>query len=117
SDILELRTESRTLERAESISRQADVVAAFTLDVLKGTTRAFDSKSHRFCDRVQDAYTLRCCPQVHGIVNDTINFVKGILTTEINSATDNPALDYLAIGVHELANMSERRIERLVNPG
>ncbi|VDI61586.1 histidine ammonia-lyase [Mytilus galloprovincialis] len=161
---------AEALERAESISRQADVVAAFTLDVLKGTTRAFDSnihsirphkgqidvasrlrsllhsdthpseiaESHRFCDRVQDAYTLRCCPQVHGIVNDTIDFVKGILTTEINSATDNPmvfadrmeiisggnfhgeypakALDYLAIGVHELANMSERRIERLVNP-
>ncbi|CAB4038482.1 histidine ammonia-lyase, partial [Paramuricea clavata] len=94
--------------------------------------------SHRMCHRVQDAYTLRCCPQVHGIVLDTIEFVKGILTTEMNSATDNPmifaesgetisggnfhgeypakALDYLAIGVHELANMSERRIERLVNP-
>ncbi|XP_033744655.1 histidine ammonia-lyase-like [Pecten maximus] len=161
---------SEAVERAEAIARQADIVAAFTLDVLKGTTRAFDSNihdvrphkgqikvarrlrsllhsethpseiaaSHRFCDRVQDAYTLRCCPQVHGVVNDTIDFVKGILTTEINSATDNPmvfadineiisggnfhgeypakALDYLAIGVHELANMSERRIERLVNP-
>ncbi|CAG2212013.1 HAL [Mytilus edulis] len=161
---------AEAVERAESIARQADVVAAFTLDVLKGSTRAFDSniqsvrphkgqinvasrlrsllhsdthpseiaESHRFCDRVQDAYTLRCCPQVHGIVNDTIDFVRGILTTEVNSATDNPmvfadrmeiisggnfhgeypakALDYLAIGVHELANMSERRIERLVNP-
>lgn len=161
---------SEAVERAEAIARQADIVAAFTLDVLKGTTRAFDSNiqdvrphkgqikvarrlrsllhsethpseiaaSHRFCDKVQDAYTLRCCPQVHGIVNDTIDFVKGILTTEINSATDNPmvfadineiisggnfhgeypakALDYLAIGIHELANMSERRTERLVNP-
>nr|XP_042715635.1 histidine ammonia-lyase [Chrysemys picta bellii] len=95
-------------------------------------------ESHRFCDRVQDAYTLRCCPQVHGVANDTIAFVKDIITTEINSATDNPivfaergetisggnfhgeypakALDYLAIGVHELAAISERRIERLCNP-
>ncbi|KAK6993459.1 histidine ammonia-lyase [Biomphalaria glabrata] len=158
------------LERAEAIARQADVVAALTLEVLKGTTRAFDSKvhdvrphkgqklvadrlrallhsdtypsevsnSHRFCDRVQDAYTLRCCPQVHGVVNDTLQFVRSVLSTEINSATDNPmvfaemgeivsagnfhgeypakVLDYLAIAVHELASISERRIERLVNP-
>ncbi|XP_050412353.1 histidine ammonia-lyase [Patella vulgata] len=161
---------AEAVERADSIARQADVIAALTLEVMKGTTRAFDSniqrvrphkgqikvarnlrsllhsethpsqiaESHRFCTRVQDAYTLRCCPQVHGIVNDTIEFVRGILTTEMNSATDNPmvfadtgevisggnfhgeypakALDFLAIGVHELANMSERRIERLVNP-
>uniref|UniRef100_A0AC11DBU8 Histidine ammonia-lyase n=1 Tax=Ovis aries TaxID=9940 RepID=A0AC11DBU8_SHEEP len=126
------------VERASAIARQADIVAALTLEVLKGTTKAFDTESHRFCDRVQDAYTLRCCPQVHGVVNDTIAFVKNIITTEINSATDNPmvfasrgetisggnfhgeypakALDYLAIGVHELAAISERRIERLCNP-
>uniref|UniRef100_A0A8U8CGL4 Histidine ammonia-lyase n=1 Tax=Geospiza parvula TaxID=87175 RepID=A0A8U8CGL4_GEOPR len=158
------------VERAGAIARQADIIAALTLEVLKGTTRAFDTdihavrphqgqaevafrfrslldsdhhpseiaESHRFCDRVQDAYTMRCCPQVHGIVNDTIAFVKDIITTEINSATDNPmvfaereetisggnfhgeypakALDYLAIGVHELAAISERRIERLCNP-
>ncbi|XP_071784273.1 histidine ammonia-lyase-like [Asterias amurensis] len=156
--------------RAANIARQADVVAALTLDVLKGSNSAFEShihaarphkgqmkvarnlrsllasdvhpseisESHRFCDRVQDAYTLRCCPQVHGIVNDTIDFVQGILTTEMNSATDNPmvfadrketisggnfhgeypakVLDYLAIGIHELASISERRTERLVNP-
>ncbi|KAJ7410805.1 Histidine ammonia-lyase [Pitangus sulphuratus] len=126
------------VERAAAIARQADIIAALTLEVLKGTTRAFDTESHRFCDRVQDAYTMRCCPQVHGVVNDTIAFVKDIMTTEINSATDNPmvfaeraetisggnfhgeypakALDYLAIGVHELAAISERRIERLCNP-
>ncbi|XP_071620680.1 histidine ammonia-lyase isoform X5 [Heliangelus exortis] len=158
------------VERASAIARQADIIAALTLEVLKGTTRAFDTdihavrphrgqvevafrfrslldsdhhpseiaESHRFCDRVQDAYTMRCCPQVHGVVNDTITFVKDIMTTEINSATDNPmvfaeraetisggnfhgeypakALDYLAIGVHELAAISERRIERLCNP-
>uniref|UniRef100_A0A8C6Z6E2 Histidine ammonia-lyase n=1 Tax=Nothoprocta perdicaria TaxID=30464 RepID=A0A8C6Z6E2_NOTPE len=158
------------VERASAIARQADIIAALTLEVLKGTTRAFDTdihavrphrgqaevafrfrslldsdhhpseiaESHRFCDRVQDAYTMRCCPQVHGVVNDTIAFVKDIMMTEINSATDNPmvfaqraetisggnfhgeypakALDYLAIGVHELAAISERRIERLCNP-
>uniref|UniRef100_A0A452QVY7 Histidine ammonia-lyase n=1 Tax=Ursus americanus TaxID=9643 RepID=A0A452QVY7_URSAM len=126
------------VERASAIARQADIVAALTLEVLKGTTKAFDTESHRFCDRVQDAYTLRCCPQVHGVANDTIAFVKNIITTELNSATDNPmvfasrgetisggnfhgeypakALDYLAIGVHELAAISERRIERLCNP-
>lgn len=161
---------AEAVERAGIIARQADVVAALTLEVLKGTSRAFDSdvhnirnhkgqgvvarrlrsllhsetypseiaQSHRFCDKVQDAYTLRCCPQVHGIVHDTIDFVRGIITTEMNSGTDNPivfadrgeiisagnfhgeypakAVDYLAIGVHELAAMSERRIERLVNP-
>lgn len=158
------------VERADSIAKQADIVAAFTLEVLKGTTKAFSSaihevrphkgqgqvarrfrsllhsetypseiaQSHRFCDRVQDAYTIRCCPQVHGVVNDTIEFVRGILTTEMNSATDNPmvfadsgeiisggnfhgeypakVLDYLAIGIHEIASISERRIDRLMNP-
>lgn len=80
---------------------------------------------------------MRCIPQVHGVVVDTIKFCSGIITTEMNSATDNPmvlkdrqmlisggnfhgeypakALDYLAIGVQELANISERRIERLIN--
>ncbi|XP_063301211.1 histidine ammonia-lyase [Pelobates fuscus] len=158
------------VERSNAIAKQADIVAALTLEVLKGTTKAFDTdihalrphpgqvevafrfrslldsdhhpseiaESHRFCDRVQDAYTLRCCPQVHGVVNDTIAFVNNIIHTELNSATDNPmvfaergetisggnfhgeypakALDYLAIGVHELASISERRIERLCNP-
>ncbi|XP_013407515.1 histidine ammonia-lyase [Lingula anatina] len=158
------------VERAGTAARQGDVIAALTIDVLKGTTKAFDTdihklrphkgqiqvarrlrsllhstiypseiaESHRFCDRVQDAYTLRCTPQVHGVVHDTVDFVKGVLTVEMNSATDNPmifpdrgesisggnfhgeypakALDYLAIGIHEIANMSERRTERLVNP-
>jgi len=94
--------------------------------------------SHVDCHKVQDAYSLRCVPQVHGIVHDTIEFVKNILETEMNSATDNPmvfaennniisggnfhgeypakALDFLTIAVHELGNISERRIERLVNP-
>ncbi|KAI6183550.1 Histidine ammonia-lyase [Aphelenchoides bicaudatus] len=157
------------LIRAENIAKQADVIAALTLDVLKGTSKAYDAnihlvrphkgqiavakrlralshsdhnpseiaESHRNCGKVQDAYTLRCVPQVHGVVHDTLEFVRGILETEINSATDNPlifpekeeiisggnfhgeypakALDYLAIAVHELAQISERRLERLVN--
>uniref|UniRef100_A0A8C6V9S7 Histidine ammonia-lyase n=1 Tax=Neogobius melanostomus TaxID=47308 RepID=A0A8C6V9S7_9GOBI len=161
---------AEAVERAQAIAQQADIIAALTLEVLKGTTKAFDSdihalrphpgqievalrfrslldsdhhpssiaESHRFCDRVQDAYTMRCCPQVHGVVNDTIKFVQNIINTEINSATDNPmvfaergetisggnfhgeypakALDFLAIAVHELASISERRIERLCNP-
>ena len=161
---------AEAVEMSSYIGRQADIIAGMTLEVLKGTTRAFDpdiqkirphpgqaevakrirailnssifpsqiADSHRFCKSVQDAYTLRCCPQVHGVVHDTINFVKGIITTEMNSATDNPlvfverseiissgnfhgeypakALDYLAIAIHELGSMSERRIERLVNP-
>eukprot|EP01114_Cavostelium_apophysatum_P005338 TRINITY_DN1619_c0_g1_i1.p1 TRINITY_DN1619_c0_g1~~TRINITY_DN1619_c0_g1_i1.p1 ORF type:complete len:526 (+),score=114.68 TRINITY_DN1619_c0_g1_i1:180-1757(+) len=94
--------------------------------------------SHANCGKVQDSYTLRCMPQVHGVCYDTVQFVRGILTTEINSATDNPmvfaevnrimsggnfhgqypakALDFLAIAVQDLANISERRMERLVNP-
>ena len=100
----------------------------------------FESKCYlgNTADRkVQDPYTMRCIPQVHGIVIDTIKFCSGIINTEMNSATDNPmvlkdrhtlisggnfhgeypakALDYLAIGVQELANISERRIERLIN--
>uniref|UniRef100_T2MG95 Histidine ammonia-lyase n=1 Tax=Hydra vulgaris TaxID=6087 RepID=T2MG95_HYDVU len=158
------------VERAKAICKQADIVAALSIEVLKGTTKAFNeeihntrphkgqilvasrlrsllhskvyhsevAESHRFCGKVQDAYTLRCCPQVHGIVNDTVEFVNNVLTVECNSATDNPmvfadlgetvsggnfhgeypakVLDYLAIGIHELANMSERRLERLINP-
>jgi len=90
-----------------------------------------------FTDVRTDAYSLRCAPQVHGVVYDALRFVKHIIETEMNSATDNPmvfaesgeivscgnfhgeqpskALDYLAIATHELANISERRIERLVN--
>jgi len=96
------------------------------------------AKSHENCGKVQDSYTLRCIPQVHGVVYDTMDFVRGILNTEINSATDNPmvfakinkilsggnfhgeypamVLDFLAIAIHEIANISERRIERMTNP-
>uniref|UniRef100_UPI003AAC3D4A histidine ammonia-lyase-like n=1 Tax=Centroberyx gerrardi TaxID=166262 RepID=UPI003AAC3D4A len=161
---------AEAVERAMGVARQADIIAALSVEALRGTTKAFHSavhavrphpgqmevaerlrslldsevfpsqisESHRSCKRVQDAYTLRCIPQVHGVVNDTIAFVQRLISTELNSATDNPlvfaetgetisggnfhgeypakALDYLAIAVHELASISERRIERLVNP-
>ena len=96
------------------------------------------NQSHFYCNKVQDSYTLRCMPQVHGIAADTVEFVERIIQTEMNSATDNPmifaetgesisggnfhgeypakAADYLAIGIHELSSISERRIERLINP-
>jgi len=95
--------------------------------------------SHKDCSRVQDAYSIRCCPQVHGASIDALNYVKAVIETEMNSSTDNPlfipetgeifnnggnfhgqpvalAMDFLAIALSEIANISERRIERLVNP-
>ena len=94
---------------------------------------------HVNCGRVQDAYSIRCAPQVHGVSNDMIEWVYSILNVELNCATDNPlvfpdsqekiisggnfhgeypakALDVLAIGIHEIGSISERRIERLNNP-
>jgi histidine ammonia-lyase len=171
---------AEALARATLLALQADVVAALTLECLRGSVKAFDARihaarphsgqmavakrfrtllidptsgpseishSHHNCNRVQDSYTLRCIPQVHGVVHDTIAFVRSIISTELNSATDNPmifadpsldsdiegfngnvvsggnfhgeypakAADYLAIGINEIANISERRIERLVN--
>jgi histidine ammonia-lyase len=94
--------------------------------------------SHRDCGRIQDAYTLRCSPQVHGATKDAIAYSRRVIETEMNSATGNPlifadsgefllggnfhgqpvalALDFLGMAVAELADISERRIERLVNP-
>jgi histidine ammonia-lyase len=154
------------LLEAETLARTADVVAAMTVDALLGTDVAFDPRihaarphagqaasarnlkrllagsalreSHRNCGRVQDAYSLRCTPQVHGAARDTLAFVRRTIEIEMNSATDNPmvfadsfellsggnfhgepvamAADFLAIAVAELGGISERRIERLVNP-
>ena len=151
---------------ARRLATTADVVGALSLDVLKGTDVAFDPRihaarphpgqaasarnlrrllagsplreSHRGCGRVQDAYTLRCMPQVHGAVRDALGFVAATLAVEVNAATDNPmvfadagemlsggnfhgepvalAADLLAIAVAELGGISERRTERLVNP-
>jgi histidine ammonia-lyase len=163
-----------SLLAAEKLVDSADVIGALTLDALRGTDVAFDERihrarphegqrktaanlrrmlegsqireSHRECGRVQDAYSLRCIPQVHGAVRDTLTHCREVFETEANSAVDNPlvftsnsrmgtgdsaavlsggnfhgepvafALDFLAIAMSALAGISERRIERLVNP-
>jgi histidine ammonia-lyase len=155
-----------SLLRAERLCKLADIVGACTLDALKGSLSAFDpdiqrvrpfpgslavsknfkklgrysgiAKSHQFCSKIQDAYSLRCIPQVHGAVRDALAYVRKILEIEVNSATDNPlifaeqgkilncgnfhgepvafALDLLGIAVSELGGISERRIEKLINP-
>lgn len=155
-----------TLLRAERICKVADIVGACTLEALKGTLSAFDldiqrvrpfpgplavsknfqkldegseiAESHKFCSKIQDAYSLRCIPQVHGAVRDALGFVREVLEIEVNSATDNPlifadqgkilncgnfhgeavafALDLLGMVVAELGGISERRIEKLINP-
>src|SRR6266446_2341406 len=113
---------------------QADS-AANVLRLLEGSAIM---ESHRWCDKVQDAYSLRCAPQVHGASRDLLDYADYTVSVELNAATDNPlvlvedetlvsngnfhgqplafALDTLAMAVSELANISERRIERLVNP-
>ena len=94
--------------------------------------------SHKDCSRIQDAYTLRCSPQVHGASKDAITYARNVVETEMNSSTNNPlifpesgefllggnfhgqpvalAMDFLCMAIAELASISERRIERLVNP-
>ena len=173
---------------AETLTDSADVVGALSLDALQGTDVAFDERihkarphrgqlvtasnlrrmlegsqlreSHRDCARVQDAYSLRCMPQVHGAVRDTLSHCREVIETEVNSAVDNPliffppnvaalasgavvrpaerspirpegdiisggnfhgqpvafVLDFLGIAMSALAGISERRLERLVNP-
>jgi histidine ammonia-lyase len=155
------------LLRAKRLARVADVSGAMSLEALKGTPTAFDLRlqdarphpgqkavakhllallegseirqSHLTNDpRVQDAYSLRCMPQVHGAIRGVLSHCEGILIIESGSATDNPlvfaengevvsggnfhgaplalAFDYAAIAVTDLMSISERRIERLVNP-
>lgn len=154
------------VERIRNLVRIADIAGATSADALRATDNAFDERlhrarphpgqltsarnlrtlmigseirdSHRTGDgKVQDAYSLRCMPQVHGATRDTLTHAIAVLEREINSATDNPLifeeddihleggnfhgqpvaliLDFLAIAVAELANISERRTERLVN--
>src|SRR5216684_1113738 len=109
--------------------------AANVLRLLEGSAI---NESHRWCDQVQDAYSLRCAAQVHGASRDLLDYVETTVAVELNAATDNPlvlvedellvsngnfhgqplafALDALAMASSELANISERRVERLVNP-
>jgi histidine ammonia-lyase len=155
------------LFRAKRLSRVADLAGAMTLEALKGTPTAFDARIHQARPhpgqkavaehlrhllrdseirqshlandpRVQDAYSLRCIPQVHGAVRGALDHCEKVLEIESASATDNPlvfaesgdvlsggnfhgaplalALDYAAIAITDLMSMSERRTDRLVNP-
>ena len=154
------------LVRARRLARTADIACAVSLEALQGSRTSFfpaihearplrgqgvsaanvlrlleDSainEAHRWCDKVQDAYSLRCAPQVHGASRDLLDYANYTVETELNSATDNPlvlvedgilvsngnfhgqplafALDALAMAVSELADIAERRVERLVNP-
>ncbi|HEY0193131.1 MAG TPA: histidine ammonia-lyase [Kofleriaceae bacterium] len=170
-----------TVLAAEATCRIADIAGALSLEALKGTVRAFDARvvgarlhpgqqavaaflrallvdseiadSHKDCGKVQDPYSLRCMPQVHGASRDVLDFARTVLEREAASSTDNPlvfvdedgpgagellggdqvtgemisggnfhgqpvaiALDAAAIAIAELANISERRVEQLVNP-
>jgi len=154
------------LRSAELLVDTSDVAGALSLDALRGSRRAFDkrlhqarphpgqmvtakniwrlthaseiNRSHQGCSRVQDAYSLRCMPQVHGAVRDALDYARQTFEREMNSATDNPlvfvgegdlisggnfhgqplaiALDLMALALTQLGGISERRIDRMVNP-
>jgi len=154
------------LMRAQRLAKAADIACAVSLEALQGSRSSFIpeihalrplrgqvasaanvlsllegsaiNESHRWCDKVQDAYSLRCAPQVHGASRDLFDYVDYTVSVELNAATDNPlvlveddllvsngnfhgqpvafALDALAMASAELASISERRVERLVNP-
>jgi histidine ammonia-lyase len=154
------------LVRARHLARIADVAGTMTLEATRSSIRPFDPRiqrirphpgqsesaanvrrlmqgseilpSHAECGKVQDAYSIRCMPQVHGTLRDALTHVAGIVEVEMNSATDNPlvfadtsevlsggnfhaqpialASDLLAIALADLSSISERRIENLVNP-
>jgi histidine ammonia-lyase len=156
------------LHDAKSLATHADIAGAMSLEALKGSGAPFTeevvgvrphpgaltvarnlraliadseiAESHRDCNKVQDPYSLRCMPQVHGASRDALRWISDVLSLEANSVTDNPlvfddadgtrvisggnfhgqplaiALDLLAICVSELSNISERRVEQLVNP-
>ena len=155
--------------RAKQLLDMADLAGAMSLEALKGSPVAYDPRIHRArphrgqlevarrlssflreseireshinCERIQDAYSLRCMPQVHGPVRECLDYVKNVAAVEMNSATDNPlvfvdggqsgevlsggnfhgqslglAFDFMTMSLATLANISERRIERLLNP-
>jgi histidine ammonia-lyase len=157
------------LIEAEQVATIADIAGAASLEGKRGTPVAFDPRiqetrghagqiasasnlrklledsdivrSHKDCDEVQDAYSFRCMPQVHGATRDVLAFVRKTLEIELNAGTDNPlvfaeagegeailsggnfhgqplafALDFLAIAVSELASISDRRVEQLIDP-
>jgi histidine ammonia-lyase len=136
---LEVLMGSRTEFNQRIHERRPHPGQAAAADNMERLTRNSEIiSSHKDCSRVQDAYTLRCSPQVHGASKDAINYVRKVIETEMNSSTGNPlifpetedfllggnfhgqpvalALDFLCMAVSEIASISERRVERLVNP-
>ncbi|HWM13563.1 MAG TPA: histidine ammonia-lyase [Gaiellaceae bacterium] len=155
-----------TLVRAGRLARSADIACALSLEALQGSRASFLPEihelrplpgqqaaaanvlrllegsaileAHRWCDKVQDAYSLRCAPQVHGASRDLLAYAEATVAVELNAATDNPlvlvdrgelvsngnfhgqplafALDAAAMALAEFASISERRVERLTNP-
>src|SRR5207249_1739400 len=154
------------LVAAEQLARAADIAAALSIDALRGSIHPFEGRvhaarpfrgqqisaanierlmhgsgineSHEFCGKIQDAYSMRCAPQVHGAAREALRFVRETVAIEANSATDNPmvfaetgdivscgnfhgapiaiAADLLAAAIVPIATISERRTDRLVNP-
>ena len=154
------------LVEAKKIVKHADIISCLTLDAVRGTAAAFDERisqlkpqpgqvdvssnllkiisgseiihSHKEDGKVQDPYSLRCIPQVHGACRQTLRHSEEVLAIELNSVTDNPlvfvdtgdvisggnfhgealalTMDYLAMGLSEICNIAERRVEKMMNP-
>jgi histidine ammonia-lyase len=157
---------AEALVRARHLAKVADIAGAMTVEATKSSLRPFDPRiqqirphpgqiasaanlrrllagsaimsSHADCDKVQDAYSIRCMPQVHGTLRDAVSHTTRVVECEMNAATDNPlifadtaeilsggnfhgqpialAADHLAAAVADLSSISERRVENLVNP-
>jgi histidine ammonia-lyase len=154
------------LVEAKRIVKYADIISCLTLDAVRGTAAPFDARisllkpqpgqievssnllkliegseiinSHKDDGKVQDPYSLRCIPQVHGACRQTVRHAEEVLVIELNSVTDNPlvffdtgdvisggnfhgealalCMDYLAMGISEICNIAERRVEKMMNP-
>jgi histidine ammonia-lyase len=154
------------LHEAKKLVKYADIISCLTLDAVRGTASAFDERisrlkpqpgqvdvsanllkiikgseivlSHKEDGKVQDPYSLRCIPQVHGACRQTLRHAEEVLEIELNSVTDNPlvfvdtgdvvsggnfhgealalCMDYLAMGLSEICNIAERRVEKMMNP-
>ncbi len=154
------------LVESKKIAKMADIISCLTLDAVRGTASAFDERismlkphpgqlavsqnllklikgseivvSHKDDGKVQDPYSLRCIPQVHGACRQTLKHTEEVLSIELNSVTDNPlvfidsgdvvsggnfhgealalTMDYLAMGLSEICNIAERRVEKMMNP-
>jgi len=157
---------AKAVERASALVTAADAIAALSLDAIRGTGDAMDPRvqavrphpgqklsaenlrtmlsgsdaimsSHQNCGKVQDPYSFRCVPQVHGATRDALAFVRDVVDRELNSVTDNPlvfddgsmisggnfhgqpvalSMDFLGIALAEIGSISERRTEKLTNP-